>query len=98
MGRCKQEQGCTNYPWCSVTGQCFKAQAAAPVIKATKNGKKRYYCSFCGKSDLEVRCMVDSDIAVICCECVELVAEIIKNHRDPGEVEYASWFPSEKGK
>lgn len=98
MGRCKQENHCTNHPWCSATGRCFKESASAPQVKAITNSEKRYYCSFCGKSDLEVRSLVDSDTAAICCECVELAAEVIRHYKTSGELEYASWFRSEERK
>ena len=36
------------------------------------------YCSFCGKSQHEVKKMIAGPIAFICHECVDLCVEIIK--------------------
>jgi ribosome-binding protein aMBF1 (putative translation factor) len=39
--------------------------------------KHDLYCSFCGKSDKEVKKMVAGPMVFICDECVKLVAEIV---------------------
>lgn len=36
------------------------------------------YCDFCGKSDKEVRSMVDGKNAFICCECVDEAARLTR--------------------
>lgn len=53
---------------------------------------KRWYCSFCGKTDKEVYHMVVGGDCVICDECVDLCVLIIADRRGAGEAEYKSWF------
>ncbi|MDD1623974.1 MAG: ATP-dependent Clp protease ATP-binding subunit ClpX, partial [Methylococcaceae bacterium] len=46
-----------------------------------KNGKdddKLLYCSFCGKSQHEVRKLIAGPSVYVCDECVELCNDIIK--------------------
>ncbi|MGI9417879.1 MAG: ClpX C4-type zinc finger protein, partial [Geminicoccaceae bacterium] len=42
------------------------------------SGKSTLYCSFCGKSQHEVRKLIAGPNVFICNECVELCADIIK--------------------
>lgn len=44
----------------------------------SKNDEKLLYCSFCGKSQQEVRKLIAGPSAFICDECVELCNEIIR--------------------
>ena len=44
-------------------------------MKKIKN--KTLYCSFCGKSQHEVRKLIAGPAVFICCECIELCADII---------------------
>ncbi len=47
---------------------------------------KRLYCSFCGKSQLEVRKLIAGPAVFICDECVELCNDIIREElEDSGE-------------
>jgi len=43
-----------------------------------KNNKNILYCSFCGKSQHEVRKLIEGPTVFICDECVELCMDIIK--------------------
>ena len=43
-----------------------------------KNNKNILYCSFCGKSQHEVRKLIAGPTVFICDECVELCMDIIK--------------------
>ena len=45
---------------------------------AEKNNKNILYCSFCGKSQHEVRKLIAGPTVFICDECVELCMDIIK--------------------
>ena len=45
----------------------------------TKNGEKLLYCSFCGKSQHEVRKLIAGPSVFICDECVELCNDIIRD-------------------
>ena len=48
-----------------------------------KNNKNILYCSFCGKSQHEVRKLIAGPTVFICDECVELCMDIIKEeHKD----------------
>ena len=44
----------------------------------TTNNKNILYCSFCGKSQHEVRKLIAGPTVFICDECVELCMDIIK--------------------
>ena len=49
-----------------------------------KNNKNILYCSFCGKSQHEVRKLIAGPTVFICDECVELCMDIIKEEsKDP---------------
>src|SRR6516164_6486343 len=44
----------------------------------TSDGKNTLYCSFCGKSQHEVRKLIAGPNVFICNECVELCMDIIR--------------------
>jgi len=44
----------------------------------SNNNKNILYCSFCGKSQHEVRKLIAGPTVFICDECVELCMDIIK--------------------
>ena len=44
----------------------------------SKDGKNTLYCSFCGKSQHEVRKLIAGPTVFICDECVELCNDIIR--------------------
>lgn len=43
---------------------------------------KTHYCGFCGKSNVEVRFIIEGRNACICDECIEGCAEIIKEQKE----------------
>ena len=47
-------------------------------MSENKNGKNTLFCSFCGKSQHEVRKLIAGPTVFICDECVELCMDIIK--------------------
>jgi len=47
--------------------------------KSGKDGDKLLYCSFCGKSQQEVRKLIAGPSVYVCDECVELCNDIIKD-------------------
>ena len=48
------------------------------MTKITKETKNTRYCSFCGKSEHEVRKLIAGPTVFICDECVELCMDIIR--------------------
>ncbi len=48
------------------------------MTKSTKDSKNTRYCSFCGKSEHEVRKLIAGPTVFICDECVELCMDIIR--------------------
>ena len=48
------------------------------MSKSTGDSKNTLYCSFCGKSQHEVRKLIAGPTVFICDECVELCMDIIK--------------------
>ncbi len=62
-----------------------------------KHGKsddgKLLYCSFCGKSQHEVRKLIAGPSVFICDECVELCNDIIREEMQEGGTEEASSLP-----
>jgi len=47
-------------------------------VSTTKKDDQLLYCSFCGKSQHEIRLLISGPAAYICDECVELCNEIIR--------------------
>lgn len=56
------------------------------MTKAGKDSKNTRYCSFCGKSEHEVRKLIAGPTVFICDECVELCMDIIRA-ADKGSVQ-----------
>ncbi len=58
--------------------------------------KHTFYCSFCGKSQHEVRKLIAGPGPFICDECVELCMDICRSEyagdKVDGGLEYDSWF------
>ena len=48
------------------------------MSEKTSSGEKLLYCSFCGKSQHEVRKLIAGPSVFICDECVELCNDIIR--------------------
>ena len=62
----------------------------------TKNTKNILYCSFCGKSQHEVRKLIAGPTVFICDECVELCMDIIREESKESLVKHQEGVPSPK--
>jgi ATP-dependent Clp protease ATP-binding subunit ClpX len=62
----------------------------------TTNDKNILYCSFCGKSQHEVRKLIAGPTVFICDECVELCMDIIKEESKDTFVKHQDGLPSPK--
>ena len=62
----------------------------------TKKNKNILYCSFCGKSQHEVRKLIAGPTVFICDECVELCMDIIKEENKDTFVKHQDGLPSPK--
>ena len=63
---------------------------------STKNNKNILYCSFCGKSQHEVKKLIAGPTVFICDECVELCMDIIKEENKDTLIKYQEGIPSPK--
>ncbi|MEC7143361.1 MAG: ATP-dependent Clp protease ATP-binding subunit ClpX [Pseudomonadota bacterium] len=61
-----------------------------------KNNKNILYCSFCGKSQHEVRKLIAGPTVFICDECVELCMDIIKEENKSSFIKHQDGVPSPK--
>jgi len=59
-----------------------------------KNNKNILYCSFCGKSQHEVKKLIAGPTVFICDECVELCMDIIKEESKDTLVKHQDGLPS----
>ena len=65
------------------------------MIKSTgDNAKNTLYCSFCGKSQHEVKKLIAGPTVFICDECVELCMDIIKEENKSHVLKSTSGVPS----
>ncbi len=62
----------------------------------SNNNKNILYCSFCGKSQHEVRKLIAGPTVFICDECVELCMDIIKEESKDTFVKHQDGLPSPK--
>jgi len=62
----------------------------------TTNNKNILYCSFCGKSQHEVRKLIAGPTVFICDECVELCMDIIKEESKDTFTKHQEGLPSPK--
>ena len=62
----------------------------------TTNNKNILYCSFCGKSQHEVRKLIAGPTVFICDECVELCMDIIKEESKDTFVKHQDGVPAPK--
>ena len=62
----------------------------------TTNSKNILYCSFCGKSQHEVRKLIAGPTVFICDECVELCMDIIKEEGKDTFIKHQDGLPSPK--
>ena len=63
---------------------------------SNKNNKNILYCSFCGKSQHEVKKLIAGPTVFICDECVELCMDIIKEENKDTLIKYQEGVPSPK--
>ena len=61
-----------------------------------KNNKNILYCSFCGKSQHEVRKLIAGPTVFICDECVELCMDIIKEENKTSLIKHQDGVPTPK--
>ncbi|MAJ22329.1 MAG: ATP-dependent protease ATP-binding subunit ClpX [Candidatus Pelagibacter sp. TMED64] len=61
-----------------------------------KNNKNILYCSFCGKSQHEVRKLIAGPTVFICDECVELCMDIIKEENKDTLIKHQEGVPTPK--
>ena len=61
-----------------------------------KDNKNTLYCSFCGKSQHEVRKLIAGPTVFICDECVELCMDIIKEENKSNFVKDDAGVPTPK--
>src|SRR5258708_13681865 len=60
----------------------------------TSDSKNPLYCSFCGKSQHEVRQLIAAPTVFICDECVELCMDIIRQENKPSLVKSRPALPT----
>ena len=58
-----------------------------------KDSKNTLYCSFCGKSQHEVRKLIAGPTVFICDECVELCMDIIREETKSSELKSDNGVP-----
>ena len=61
-----------------------------------KNEKDSLFCSFCGKSQKEVKKLIAGPTVFVCDECVELCMDIIKEENKDTFVKHQDGLPSPK--
>ena len=61
------------------------------------DSKNTLYCSFCGKSQHEVRKLIAGPTVFICDECVELCMDIIDEEHKSSLVKSRDGIPTPKG-
>ena len=66
------------------------------IKNMSTNNKNILYCSFCGKSQHEVRKLIAGPTVFICDECVELCMDIIKEENKDTFVKHQDGLPSPK--
>ena len=59
-----------------------------------KNNKNILYCSFCGKSQHEVKKLIAGPTVFICDECVELCMDIIKEENKSSLIKHQEGVPT----
>ena len=64
------------------------------MAKAEGEAKNTLYCSFCGKSQHEVRKLIAGPTVFICDECVELCMDIIREESKTALVKSKDGIPT----
>jgi ATP-dependent Clp protease ATP-binding subunit ClpX len=66
------------------------------ATKSTSDSKNTLYCSFCGKSQHEVRKLIAGPTVFICDECVELCMDIIREETKTAGLKSSEGVPTPK--
>ena len=66
------------------------------MSKVSGESKNTLYCSFCGKSQHEVRKLIAGPTVFICDECVELCMDIIREENKTSLVKSRDGIPTPK--
>ena len=66
------------------------------MVDSKNNSKNTLFCSFCGKSQHEVRKLIAGPTVFICDECVELCMDIIKEENKSSLVKHQDGVPTPK--
>ena len=61
---------------------------------SNKDSKNTLYCSFCGKSQHEVRKLIAGPTVFICDECVELCMDIIREETKSSTLKTSEGVPT----
>ena len=64
--------------------------------KDTDQDKKLLYCSFCGKSQHEVKKLIAGPSVFICDECVELCMDIIREETKGNSLKSTDGVPTHR--
>jgi ATP-dependent Clp protease ATP-binding subunit ClpX len=64
------------------------------VLRSSDDKKNTLYCSFCGKSQHEVRKLIAGPTVFICDECVELCMDIIREENKTSLVKSRDGVPT----
>src|SRR6266508_221938 len=82
---------------CAVTTATTRILSGSEMSKAGgSDSKNTLYCSFCGKSQHEVRKLIAGPTVFICDECVELCMDIIREESKTTLVKSKDGVPSPK--
>ena len=65
-------------------------------VGGTGDSKSTLYCSFCGKSQHEVRKLIAGPTVFICDECVELCMDIIREENKSSMLKTSEGVPTPK--
>ena len=77
--------------------QVFERRTETRMSKVgTSDSKNTLYCSFCGKSQHEVRKLIAGPTVFICDECVELCMDIIREENKSSLVKSRDGIPTPK--
>jgi len=71
------------------------SEAAATRVRATDAAPKELRCTFCGKSQFDVRKLIAGPTAFICDECVALCVKICEDDKIPTEMGSPELVPNE---
>ena len=66
------------------------------ATKSNGDSKNTLYCSFCGKSQHEVRKLIAGPTVFICDECVELCMDIIREETKASDLKTTDGVPTPK--